>query len=123
MDNFGNYMRAQAERQAAFERYTASARALENAQIHERLAEIKSQHEPLSTLLAQPLNERDMLYAAAYYVVVGRMPACEMLSEPPATPPASKVNPNPLSTNTEAKGVALEPEGLVHRVTRRKPCR
>lgn len=92
MDNFGNYMRARAERQAAFERYTASASALENAQIHERLAEIKSQHEPLSTLLSQlsqPLNERDMLYAAAYYVVVGRMPTCEMLSEPPATPPAT----------------------------------
>jgi hypothetical protein len=74
MDDFGNYMKAQAEQRAAYERYNYAGAALENAQIKERLAEIKSQHEPLAGLLAQPLSERDRLYAAAFYVVVGRMP-------------------------------------------------
>ena len=74
MDDFGNYMKAQAEKRAAYERYNYAGAALENAQIKERLAEIKSQHEPLAGLLAQPLGERDRLYAAAFYVVVGRMP-------------------------------------------------
>jgi len=74
MDDFGNYMKAQAERRAAYERYNYAAEALKNAQIKERLAEIKSQNEPLAGLLSQPLSERDRLYTAAYYVVVGRMP-------------------------------------------------
>ena len=45
-----------------------------NAEIHERLAEIKSQHEPMNSLLDAAMSERDRLYAAAFYVVVGRMP-------------------------------------------------
>jgi hypothetical protein len=71
---FLDYMRVQAERRAAYERYNYAGAALENAQIKERLSEIKSQHEPLARLMAQPLSERDRLYAAAYYVVVGRIP-------------------------------------------------
>jgi hypothetical protein len=73
-NNFQNYITAQAEKRAAYERYNYAGVALENAQIKERLAEIKSQHEPLAGLLAQPSSERDRLYAAAFYVVVGRMP-------------------------------------------------
>ena len=55
--------------------------ALTNAQISERLAEIKSQHEPLFSLIGMedildPAYQtvRKKLYAAAFYVVVGRMP-------------------------------------------------
>ena len=74
MDDFRNYLKTQAEKQAAYERYNYAGVALENAQIKERLAEIKSQHEPIAGLLTQPLSERDRLYAVAFYVVVGRMP-------------------------------------------------
>lgn len=74
MSDFGHYMTAQAEKRAAYERYNYAASALETAQIKERLAEIKSQHNPLAALLALPLSERDRLFAAAFYVVVGRMP-------------------------------------------------
>ncbi|MCP4410917.1 MAG: hypothetical protein GY807_24890 [Gammaproteobacteria bacterium] len=61
-----------------------SARAdavLKNASINERLAEIKSQHEPLAGLsgvedILDPEYqiERAKMYAAAHYVVHGRMP-------------------------------------------------
>jgi hypothetical protein len=47
---------------------------LENRQIKERLAEILSQSEPLDKLISTVMPERDRLYAAAFYVVVGRIP-------------------------------------------------
>jgi hypothetical protein len=56
MDDFGNYMRAQSEKRAAYERYNYAGAALENALVKERLAEIKIQHEPLAGLLAHPLS-------------------------------------------------------------------
>lgn len=74
MDDFGNYMKAQAEKQAAYERYNYAGVALENAQIKERLAEIKSQHQPIADLIEQTLSERDRIYAAAFYVVTGQFP-------------------------------------------------
>ena len=74
MDDFENYMKAQAERRVAYERYCYAGLALENAHIKERLSKIKSEHEPLAGLLAQPLSDRDKLYAAAFYVVMGRIP-------------------------------------------------
>jgi len=74
MSDFGDYMWAQSRRQTAYERYNYASVALRLAQIKERLAEIKSQVEPLDTLLGEALSERDRLYAAAHYVVVGRMP-------------------------------------------------
>ena len=74
MSDFLNYMKAQAEQREAYERYNYAGVALDNAQIRERLAEIKSQHEPLNSLIGEAMSERDRLYAAAYYVVVGRMP-------------------------------------------------
>jgi hypothetical protein len=73
-NDFSGYMLAQAERKAAYERYNHAASALELASIKERLAEIKSQHEPLASLIDKKLSERDRLYAAAYLVVVGRLP-------------------------------------------------
>ena len=42
------------------------------AQIDERLAEIRSQHDPLAEMINKKLSERDRLFAAAYYVVRGR---------------------------------------------------
>jgi len=74
MNNFQNHMLQQSRKETAYERYNYASATLTYAQIMERLAEIKSQHEPLAALLLQPLSERDRLYAAAYYVVVGRMP-------------------------------------------------
>ncbi len=74
MSEFANYLRAQAEKKAAYNMYNYAGVALELAHIKERLAEIDSQHEPLTKLIAEPLSERDRLYAAAFYVVVGRMP-------------------------------------------------
>jgi hypothetical protein len=74
MDDFGNYMLAQAEKKTAYERYNYAGEALENARIKERLAEIKSQREPLARLMTQMMSERERMYAAAFYVVVGRMP-------------------------------------------------
>ena len=74
MSNFQNYLLQQERKNAAYQRYNYASVALENAQIKERLAEIKSQHEPLASLLEKPLSERDRLYAAAFYVVVGRKP-------------------------------------------------
>ena len=73
-NDFSNYLLAKSQRQEAYESYNYAIAKLENAQIHERLAEIKSQHEPLAGLLEKPLSERDRMYAAAFYVVVGRMP-------------------------------------------------
>ncbi len=73
-DDFNSYLRAQSEKQTAYEHYNYASVALDNARIKERLAEIKSQHEPLASLLNEPLSERDRLCAAAFYVVVGRMP-------------------------------------------------
>ena len=73
-NEFLDYMLQQARKETAFARYNHASVALENAQIKERLAEIRSQHEPLASLSNQPLSERDRLYAAAFYVVVGRLP-------------------------------------------------
>lgn len=78
---FTVYMLKKSDKETAYARYNHASVALENAQIKERLAEIKSQHEPLSSLAEQPLSERDRLYAAAYYVVVGRLPNVKVMRE------------------------------------------
>ncbi len=74
VDSLASYFLARSERERAYERYNYALSSLDNAKIIERLAEIKSQHEPLASLLIESLSERDRLYAAAFYVVVGRMP-------------------------------------------------
>jgi len=65
--------KTKAERDVA--RLDAASANLSNSRISERLAEIKSQHEPLNGLLGEAMTERGRLYAAAFYVVVGRMPS------------------------------------------------
>lgn len=74
MSDFGEYMTARSDAKAAYAEYNSASRGLELARINERLAEIKSQHEPLNALLNQKMTERERLHAAAFYVVVGRMP-------------------------------------------------
>lgn len=69
-----DYKQAQTEREKAYERYNYASVALENAKIKERLAEIQSQFEPLASLMNNQTDERERLYAAAFYVVFGRMP-------------------------------------------------
>jgi hypothetical protein len=71
---FGAYLLAQSEARTAYEGYNFAAMRLANARIMERLAEIKSQHEPLATVLGSGIGPRECLYAAAFYVVVGRLP-------------------------------------------------
>jgi len=74
--SFNDYMFAQEVRRTAFERYNYASSALKLAQIKERLAEILSQHEPLASLNPEgnPIA-RQKQYAAAFYVVHGRMPS------------------------------------------------
>ena len=77
MNDLGVYFQRQAETRAAKAQYDAASAQLTNAQIRERLAEIKSQYDPLNALMYEKMSERERLYAAAYYVVVGRMPEKE----------------------------------------------
>ena len=75
MSDLSNYRYAQAEREAAYQRLNYATEALENARVRERLAEIKSQHDPINNMIHSMLSAREMLYASAFYVVTGRMPA------------------------------------------------
>ena len=74
MSDLQSYFLAQARKEKAYQQYCYAGAALENAQIRERLAELKSQHEPLASLTNERMTERERMYAAAYYAVVGRMP-------------------------------------------------
>ena len=71
---FSRYQLRQAEKREAYETFNFAMQLLENRQIKERLAEILSQSEPLDKLISTVMPERDRLYAAAFYVVVGRIP-------------------------------------------------
>jgi len=81
MSDLLNYFKAQAEKESASNLYNYAGTKLELLQIKERLAEIKSQGEPLNSMLGDKVHciddaqeQRKLLYAAAYYVVVGRKP-------------------------------------------------
>ena len=78
---FLQYMTAQEERRAAKAELNYASVALERAYIRERLAKLRSQHEPLAGLLASSMPNRDLLYAAAFWVVVGRLPQGEPAAE------------------------------------------
>lgn len=74
MSDLSTYMlRQQQTRAARYEREAASAR-LQLARVMERLAEIRSQHEPLAELSGHDDEVRAKCLAAAFYVAVGRMP-------------------------------------------------
>jgi hypothetical protein len=69
------YMRALNNTRAARERHNYAAEALHVAEVEERLAEIKCQHEPLNSISKnEDLVDREKMYAAAFYVVFGRVP-------------------------------------------------
>ncbi len=72
--SFQNFQLKIAESREAFQHYCYAGVKLDLAKIHERLAEIESQHEPLATLSGGSDEIRRKLLASAYYVVVGRMP-------------------------------------------------
>jgi hypothetical protein len=74
VSNLQDYFLATARREAAVQQRNYASTLVDLERVRERLAEIKSQHEPLAKLLEAPMSERDRLYAAAFYVVVGRMP-------------------------------------------------
>ena len=67
-----NYLLQQARREAAYQLYNYAGAHLEHARIMERLAEIRSQHEPMASLLTEDILDRDKLYAIATYVATGR---------------------------------------------------
>ena len=74
MPEFLNYMHAQAEKDAAYQQYNYSSQKLENKSIMCRFAEIKSQHEPLATIIGDSCISREQLIAACYFVITGRLP-------------------------------------------------
>ena len=65
------YFHTKSDTEAARNLYNYAGSHLENARIKERLAEIESQHAPLSNLRGA---NRDEAYAVSFYVVVGRWP-------------------------------------------------
>lgn len=79
---FNYYLHRQDKTAAARAEVSAASRKLELSQIHERLAELKSQHEPLAKMIEELRAHGDLdrdrlreaLYASAFYVVAGRMP-------------------------------------------------
>jgi hypothetical protein len=76
--DFLNYQLAQQKEAAARARFETAVIDLELAGIRKRLAEIKSQYEPLATMNPEG-NElaRKKQVAAAHYVVYGFMPPLE----------------------------------------------
>lgn len=75
MSDLKNYFHMQDVKRAKRYQLNAAQAELQLASIRERLAEIKSQHEPIHSMLKQEgLDPRDMLYKIAHYVVVGWMP-------------------------------------------------
>ena len=53
MSDFGNYMTAQEKKRTAYAEYNYASKKLELAGIKERLAEIRSQHEPMAKLIKE----------------------------------------------------------------------
>ena len=76
MRDFLHYQLAQAEAREAKQDWERASNKMVLTKIRERLAEIRSQHEPLNKLLEMDheMSDRDRMCAAAFYVVVGRLP-------------------------------------------------
>jgi len=74
-NSLGDYFYAKAQKDGAYQQYCYAGAKLELESIKCRLAEIRSQSEPLDKLLTEKMSERERLYAAAFFVVVGRMPS------------------------------------------------
>ena len=74
MSEFQNYMLAIAEKEVANQKVCYAGQLLENKIILCRLAEIKSQAEPLSTIMGGNDTLIEKLIAACEYVVNGKKP-------------------------------------------------
>lgn len=80
MSDLLQYWLASAEAKSAYNQHSYTGQLLENKKILERLAEIKSQDKPLADIVGGDCRGeeykimRDKLYAAAFYVVIGRLP-------------------------------------------------
>ena len=72
MSVFQDYMRAEAEKDAAFQHYNYASQLLENRQIKCRFAELQSQSEPAKSIIGESGATREQLIAAARFVVLGR---------------------------------------------------
>lgn len=82
MSDLLHYFKAQAETQAAKNLASYAHAKVELCQIYERLAELKSQHEPLASMANKIVAEnpkgasyevvRAALYSAAFFAVIGR---------------------------------------------------
>lgn len=73
--SFSNYLHATTVREKAYERYNYAASALKLAKIEERLAEIKSQHEPVNSLgqrIICNITARESFESICDYVVLGK---------------------------------------------------
>ena len=68
------YLHAQTEKESAYNFYNYASVKLDLAQIKERLAELRNQCEPANKIIGNTKATRKQLYAAAFYVVVGRLP-------------------------------------------------
>lgn len=74
MTKFSQYMTAQEVSRTAFANYNYAGSQLDNARIKERLAEIRSQHEPINTLsktISCDVSAREAFDALCTYVVHG----------------------------------------------------
>ncbi len=74
MSAFRVYMFMQAKKEAAYQAYNYAAAKLDLATRDEREAELDSQHEPMATIRAMNISERDKILCGAYYVSHGRLP-------------------------------------------------
>ena len=74
VSDFGRFMQAQAEKDAAYQQYNYASQRLENKTIMCRFAEIQSQHEPLATIIGESTATREQLVAACHFVITGRLP-------------------------------------------------
>lgn len=72
MTDLAAYFAAQTEKRRAYAAYNYAGADLELAEIKERLAEIRSQHEPLAKICGANSALREQMIAVAFYVVVGR---------------------------------------------------
>lgn len=73
--SFAEYRLKRAETREAVADWERACIKMKLARVKERLAEVDSQHEPFNSIInSTTMNEREKLYAAAFYVVRGRMP-------------------------------------------------
>lgn len=74
---YERYRRAKAEKESAYIQFNYAEQLIKNKTIMCRLAEIKSQHEPLATIIGESTATREKLIAACEYVVNGNLPEIE----------------------------------------------